>query len=348
MKTWYRFEKASDTAVDLYIFDFIGDWIDHYWGFGDTAKAVINKIKGFPDSVSKVRVLINSPGGSVPAGLAIANALRDWGTQPGHEVTTTVVGVAASIASVIAMAGSKVEMADNALMMIHDPWVGVQGNAQDLRRAAMVLDAVKSGIVATYRWHVQMSDTELDTLLSQETYMDAKMAVRMGFATHIISGKFEKSVAPAWSLRALKIPDEFAHLAATWVEAPGFRVVKSDVDKMQVFGWASVAVTVTNSAVVDAHEHLIDPEDLEAAAYAFNLLYREADANHTEKVVGTLIESFVVTPEKLEALGLSEDAMPLGWWVGFQLTDKAVFDKVKSGDYRMFSIAGTATLEKVD
>lgn len=126
-----------------------------------------------------------------------------------------------------------------------------------------------------------------------------------------------------------------------------FAIAKTDPIKRQCFGWASVAVTVNNAAVVDGHEHVIDPEELEQAAYQFNLHHRDMDDNHTEPVAGTLIESLVVTAEKLAAMGLPADALPQGWWVGFQVADDAVFQKVMTGEYRMFSIAGTAALEEV-
>lgn len=124
-----------------------------------------------------------------------------------------------------------------------------------------------------------------------------------------------------------------------------FKVVKIDGLKQQVFGWASVAVTAGGEAIVDLQEHLIPPEELETAVYEFNMIYRDMDEKHTEAIQGTLIESFVPTPEKLEKMGLAPDALPAGWWVGFWVPDPAVFAKVVSGQYSMFSIAGSAVIE---
>lgn len=124
-----------------------------------------------------------------------------------------------------------------------------------------------------------------------------------------------------------------------------FKVSKIDGHKQQVFGWASVAVSAGGEVIVDSHEHIIPPEELESAVYEFNMFYRDLDEKHTEAVQGILIESFVVTPDKLEKMGLAADALPGGWWVGFWVPDPAVFAKVVSGQYSMFSISGSAVLE---
>lgn len=127
-----------------------------------------------------------------------------------------------------------------------------------------------------------------------------------------------------------------------------FKVSKIDGHKQQVFGWASVAIAADGETIVDSHEHVIPPEELEAAVYEFNMFYRDLDEKHTEAVQGTLIESLVVTPEKLEKMGLAPDALPVGWWVGFWVPDANLFAKVVSGQYSMFSIAGSAVIESED
>ena len=126
-----------------------------------------------------------------------------------------------------------------------------------------------------------------------------------------------------------------------------FEIRKIDEYAQQVFGWASVAFTEDGEQVVDSHDHIIEGDELEKAVYQFNLVHRALDEKHTEAVQGHLIESLVVTPEKLEKMGLPKDALPQGWWVGFWVPDPAVFAKVVEGDYEMFSIAGTAVIEDV-
>lgn len=342
MPTWFRFEKAANVA-DIYIFDFIGDWIDAYWGFGTTAQSFLDQLTGLGADITTIRVHINSPGGDVFAALTMANLLRDQRQEKGRTVEVIVEGLAASAASIIAMGGNPIRMADNALMMIHDPWSIARGNAADFRHAASELDAARDAIVATYRWHSKLSRTELNDLMAQTTYFSATEAVEAGLATAVVPGTVTQKAFPAKVIADLKIPARHEAIAKS-LTAPArtFTVTKTNAHKKQVFGWASVAINAQGQTVVDAHQHVIAPDELEHAVYQFNLLHRELDENHTDPVEGHLIESLVVTPDKLAAMGLSTDALPLGWWVGFQLTDEATFAKVLSGEYTMFSIAGSA------
>lgn len=128
---------------------------------------------------------------------------------------------------------------------------------------------------------------------------------------------------------------------------PPVQVCKTDDAAQIVFGWASVAIRKDGEAVTDWQGDILDPAELEHAAYNFVLDFREANEQHAGPAVGHLVESLVVTKEKLAALGLSEEALPLGWWVGFHLPDAALFAKVAGGEYRMFSIEGTANREEV-
>jgi len=120
-------------------------------------------------------------------------------------------------------------------------------------------------------------------------------------------------------------------------------VAKVDADQNLVFGWAYVSVDKDGSQVVDHSEEIIDPQDLETAAYLFNLRFRGTGEMHKGDAVGQLVESLVVTPDKLDAMGLAKDTLPIGWWLGFYIEDDGVFEKVKNGEYSMFSIQGTAT-----
>jgi hypothetical protein len=139
-----------------------------------------------------------------------------------------------------------------------------------------------------------------------------------------------------------------------------FEVRKLDESKQLVFGWASVAVEKGGSEPMeDHHGDLIAPDDLEEAAYAFTLQYREGDEMHGDEVKAHLIESMVYTEEKLvkfatdeegnvdaDVLRVLKQTFPEGWWVGFYIPDPAVFAKVQSGEYQMFSIGGVAVREE--
>lgn len=120
------------------------------------------------------------------------------------------------------------------------------------------------------------------------------------------------------------------------------RVVKVDSDRRLVFGWANVSISKSGEQVTDSHNEQIDPEDLENAAYNFTLAFREMNADHEAPTLGQLVESMFFDAEKCEALGLAKDAVDVGWWVGFYVEDADTWDKVKKGEYSMFSIEGTA------
>lgn len=125
-------------------------------------------------------------------------------------------------------------------------------------------------------------------------------------------------------------------------------IAKIDQDRRRVFGWANVAVAKDGSTVIDSHDHCIDPEDLEEACYQFALEFRDAGLKHKGASTGRMIECFMSTPEKLVAMGLASDSLPIGMWVGFQIDDPATWDQVKKGNVSMFSIQGRAVPVEVE
>ncbi len=121
-----------------------------------------------------------------------------------------------------------------------------------------------------------------------------------------------------------------------------FKVMKSDDEKMLAFGWASVSMRVDGEMIEDWQRDIVEPEDLENAAYEFVLLYREGGEMHERGGAAVLIESVVFTEEKMRAMGIPAGTLPIGWWIGFKVLDKDVWEKVKDGTYQMFSIEGEA------
>lgn len=225
-RPWYRFENAAasdPSIVDIQIVDFIGGWIDdaiNRWyneSVGVTARAFVDELSKLPSTVSTLRVHINSPGGDVQGGINIANALRDQQMTKGRTVETYIDGLAASIASVIAMAGSKVVMADNALMMIHDPWSIEIGNAADMRKTADVLDTMRDQILATYQWHTQEDPKALAALMAAETWMTADEAFAKGFVTDVVKGLPAAASITGAAIKALKLPEQYRDRVAGWV-----------------------------------------------------------------------------------------------------------------------------------
>ena len=119
-------------------------------------------------------------------------------------------------------------------------------------------------------------------------------------------------------------------------------IVKLDEEKRLVFGWASIIKDVYGKVLLDRQEDFIDSEDeLEKSAYDYVLKSRDGGEMHIRKGVSTMIESVVLSEEKQKALGIPAGVVPIGWWVGFKVTDARVWGEVKKGGYIGFSVHGT-------
>lgn len=127
-----------------------------------------------------------------------------------------------------------------------------------------------------------------------------------------------------------------------------FRVAKSDDEKMLAFGWASVSMRVDGGLIEDWQGDMIEPGELENAAYEYVRLYGEGGEMHERGGVAVLVESVVFTEEKMKAMGIPVGTLPIGWWIGFKVLDEDVWEKVKDGTYPMFSIEGEAERVKVE
>lgn len=121
-----------------------------------------------------------------------------------------------------------------------------------------------------------------------------------------------------------------------------FDIYKSNSDEGLVSGWANVAVNADGSLPLDWQDDVIAPETLEKAAINFMMDYRESGVMHRGDSVGVVVESIVFTKEKQKCLGIPEGTVPEGWFITVKVLDKEVFDKVKNGTYKMFSIQGQA------
>ena len=126
---------------------------------------------------------------------------------------------------------------------------------------------------------------------------------------------------------------------------------KLDEDRRLAFGWASVASKLDDGGlrqdIVDLQGDIIDMDSMEDAVHKYVIESRDADVMHAQDGVGTLVESILFTPEKIEKMGLDPQTVPVGWWVGFHVTDDAVWKAVKAGTLRMFSIRGEGVREEV-
>ena len=132
-----------------------------------------------------VTIWLNSPGGDVVAAARIYNMLLDY---PG-KVTVNIDGIAASAASVIAMAASTVAMSPVSMLMIHNPATLAMGDKTELSRALDMLESVKDSIINAYQLKTGLSRAKLSKLMDAETWMDARAAVDLGFADELLTGK---------------------------------------------------------------------------------------------------------------------------------------------------------------
>lgn len=225
-RLWYRLTRnqADVTVVDLYIFDLIGDWIDDLWGaegIVTTAKTFLADLQALDAGVRTIRLHVNSPGGDVFSAVTIANALREQRTVHGRAVEASVEGLAASAASVIIQAGDPIRIGDNALIMIHNPWSWVVGEAKEFRAQADALDTIRASLIATYRWHSTLEPDAIAALMDATTWMDADQAVANGFATEKVAGLRAAASLDRRALARLTIPEPYrTRVDALLVPAP--------------------------------------------------------------------------------------------------------------------------------
>ena len=172
----FEFKNETQTSADLY---FYGDIVSDFWGAWQDEDQYPESIKNFlsEHADKDLNIYINSGGGSVFAGIAIYNMIKRHAES--HTVKVTVDGVAGSIASVIAFAGSEPpKIPSNAYLMIHNPWTAAEGNAAALRKTADDLDAITEGIVNIYVENMAESAKENDIreAMDNETWISGSDA----------------------------------------------------------------------------------------------------------------------------------------------------------------------------
>ena len=165
---WYNIQNKAGETADIYIFDEIGT-------YGVTAQDFISEIKGLKDMPINLR--INSLGGDVFDGMAMYNVIKR------REAKTTVYieGIAASIATIIALGADEVIMAENSLFMIHNAWGGTSGEAKDMRKTAETLDKITSELTDIYVKKTGLSYDTLAEMMDEESWLNADEAFALGF-----------------------------------------------------------------------------------------------------------------------------------------------------------------------
>jgi len=174
MKSWYSIKAlAPQNQTEIAIFDEIGGW-------GVSAKQFISDLKSIPAD-HHITLRIHSPGGEVFDGNAISNALK---RHPGG-VSVQIEGLAASMATVISLAGSPVKMAENGFYMIHNPWGLSVGNSDDMRKQADLLEKITEGMVNSYAQKTGAAHEQVKAWMDAETWFSAAEALAAGFVDEI-------------------------------------------------------------------------------------------------------------------------------------------------------------------
>ena len=167
-KSWFKIENSSDDSATLHIYDEISC-------YGVTAADFTSELKAI--TAGTINLRINSPGGDVFDGITIYNALKSHSAK----VHVQVDGLAASIASIIAMSGDSINMAKNSFLMVHFAWALTAGNAEELRKLAGTLDKIDGTLVKTYQERTGDSEQDIRNMMAAETWLTADEALGKGF-----------------------------------------------------------------------------------------------------------------------------------------------------------------------
>lgn len=185
--------------VELLINKVIGeDWWEQYTGVQEeiSANYVRDQLKAFPENEKELRIVIDSPGGDVFEGVTIFNVIRDFArNNPSVKITTYIQGMAASMASAIALAANavsdsnKVIAEDNSIFMIHDAWGYVIGNENDMREAADYFAMIDSMLSSIYMRKTGKSEEDIRSMMDAETWLWGKNILEAGFVDEIIDSE---------------------------------------------------------------------------------------------------------------------------------------------------------------
>lgn len=175
---WYKIQDQENDIATVWIYDALG------WPFisADEFAKDLDKIKA-----DTILCRINSPGGNVFDGLAVMNSLKNHSAK----VITRIEGLAASIASVVALAGDEVQINSGAMLMIHDPWIMTVGNEKELRHTADVLSQIGGNLRDIYCKKTGIDEAEIESLMASESWFTASECKQRGFVDTVLDGSAE-------------------------------------------------------------------------------------------------------------------------------------------------------------
>jgi len=181
-RKWFNVNKSGEVP-EVLIYDMIGT---DFWGDGVSPKSFRLALSEIQDEGhKKINLRINSPGGFVSDGFTIYNTL----TQSGLDIDVYIDGLAASMASVIAMAGNKVYMAENAELMIHNVWSIVVGDFSEMEKEAQHLRSLTAMIANIYSKKTGIESDEILRMMAEETWMSGSVAAELGFIDEVVDGE---------------------------------------------------------------------------------------------------------------------------------------------------------------
>ena len=225
MKKFWNWIR-DETARDARILRLEGAIAEESW-FDDEVTPAAFKAE-LTSGSGPITVWINSPGGDCVAAAQIYNMLMDYPA----DVTVRIDGIAASAASVIAMAGTKVQMSPVSIMMIHNPLTVAMGDSDEMRRAIQLLDEVKESIINAYEIKTSLSRDKLSHLMDGETWMNAKKALELGFCDEILyQPETESAPEDSFTFSRRAVTNSLLDKLKTRIPKPDNRVSAADLQK---------------------------------------------------------------------------------------------------------------------
>ena len=225
MKKFWNWIR-DETAPDARILRLEGAIAEESW-FDDEVTPAAFKAE-LTSGSGPITVWINSPGGDCVAAAQIYNMLMDYPA----DVTVRIDGIAASAASVIAMAGTKVQLSPVSVMMIHNPLTVAMGDSDEMRRAIQLLDEVKESIINAYEIKTGLSRDKLSHLMDGETWMNAKKALELGFCDEILyQPEAEPAPEDSFTFSRRAVTNSLLDKLKTRIPKPDNRVNAADLHK---------------------------------------------------------------------------------------------------------------------
>lgn len=238
---------GSEAEILIY-----GDIGGGWWDEGITGESITNQIASL--DVETINVRVNSGGGLVFEGLAIYQALA----RHDAKIVMHIDGIAASIASVIAMAGDEIRISEGANLMIHKPWSGVMGDADALRKEADILDQLQDGLISIYAARTGAKRDELQAWVNSETWFLGQQAVDAGFADVMVPAK-KKKAANSAMLKLFKNTPQNLLAGASGPEIREFEAFLRDGEGLSHAQAKRIAAAMSRTNRDDSPEPQVEP-----------------------------------------------------------------------------------------